>query len=83
MKTEHKRIANCFIWYLGGGDYRYYKIVDEEDLLEGVKDERTGQEKVQRVNKDRTGPVKVKEITPEEYHRMKEEAANNGKNQEG
>ena len=82
MKTEHKRIIRYFTMNVGGGDYKYYKIVDDQDLLEVVKDEQTGREKVQRINKDRTEPLHVKEITSEEYHHMKE-ANNNGENQEG
>lgn len=82
MKTERKRSIRYFTMNVGGGDYKYYKIVDDQDLLEVVNDDQTGQEKVQRVNKERTEPIKVEEITSEEYHRAKE-VANNGKNQEG
>lgn len=81
MKTERKGTIWYFTMNTGGGDYKYYKIANEEDLLEAVKDERTGQTKVQRVNKERTGPIKVVEITADEYYRMKENS--NGKNQEG
>lgn len=81
MKTERKGTIWYFMRNTGRGDYKYYKIANDEDLLEAVKDEQTGQTKIQRVNKDRTDPIKVVEITAEEYYRMKEN--NNGKNQEG
>lgn len=81
MKTERKGTIWYFMMNTGGDDYKYYKIANEEDLLEAVKDEQTGQTKIQRVNKDRTDPIKVVEITAEEYYRMKEN--NNGENQEG
>lgn len=71
MTTVHKRLVNCYTQYLGGSDYKYYKIVDEQDLLEVVKDERTGLETVERVNKDRVGPIKVEEITLEEFDRIR------------
>lgn len=82
MKTERKRIIRYFTMNVGGGEYKHYKIVDDQDLLEVVKDEQTGREKIQRINKERTEPLHAKEITSEEYHRMKE-ANTNGENQEG
>lgn len=82
MKTERKRIATCFSQWLGGSDYKYYKIMDEQDRLEAVKDERTGQDMIRRVNKERTEPIKVVEITSEEFHRIKG-GKNNGENQQG
>lgn len=82
MKTEYRRLINCFTKYLGGGEYKYYKIVKEEDMLEGVKDERTGEFKVRRVHKDRTGPVQVEEVTSEEFNRIRR-GEYNGENQEG
>lgn len=82
MKTEYRRLINCFTQNLGGGDFKYYKIVDEQDLLEMARNENTGQLTVRRVNRERTGPIKVEEITSKEYRRMREEP-NNGKNQEG
>lgn len=82
MKTEYRRLVNCFVKYLGGNEYKYYKIVKKEDMLEGVKDERTGEMKMRRVNKDRTGPIQVEEVTSEEFNRIRR-GENNGKNQEG
>lgn len=78
MKTERKGPIRYFTMNVGGDDYKYYKIVDDQDLLEVVKDEQSGKEKIQRVNKDRTEAIQVKEITPEEYCRMKENS--NGEN---
>lgn len=60
MKTERKKGHACFFMSTGGGDFKYYKILDEQDMLEEVTDERTGS-------------VRVKEITSEEYYRMRKE----------
>ena len=73
MKTEHRKGHMCFFMSTGGGDFKYYKILDEQDMLEEAIDERTGEQTIQRVNKDRAGNVRIKEITSEEYYRMRKE----------
>lgn len=73
MKTERKKGHACFFMSTGGGDFKYYKILDEQDMLEEVTDERTGEQTIERVNKDRTGSVRVKEITSEEYYCIRKE----------
>lgn len=73
MKTERNKGHACFFMSTGGGDFKYYKILDEQDMLEVVTDDHTGERTIERVNKDRTGNVRVKEITSEEYYRMRKE----------
>lgn len=60
MTTERRKGHMCFFMSTGGGDFKYYKILDEQDMLEEVTDKHTGN-------------VRVKEITSEEYYRMRKE----------